>query len=479
MAEDGISRADIAHKRGITPSYVSSLLKDDTETEASADALPATVERGIRPYSPRVVLARALMVAYEHRPARAMPESARMLWFEAVQSIAKTTAGFRLWYGPSSGYLDRKDFCELHEATEAELDILVQRGLLTEMDEGEGGLALPRGLGLTPRENSLRSSQQSANSPRRQFEMMQVLPGGRQDGHQTDAAGAETPPETTPKTPNISEFLCTNLSTTIPAESDEKLTTIPDGGLTHATTTTTKESDSNGLGSGGGTSTPRASAQDAAGTITEIPKKLTEIKLQRTPADDQQAVTELGEELARLAKLPTPLNPEHLAAVRTWRDAGLTREAMITVVNKVLTRPKKAVGKLAFGYLTGPMTDEIERLRLAAATPPLAAVEPTAPISDEDRALRERLQRPLKAWEQDKGCPFPPVLPSFKAALARGDGPLANRWLEVNEAWDRAGRRSGKPPDFTGLASNRAEFEQHLADAEDALTAPNLRHAAD
>jgi hypothetical protein len=501
MADNGMRAEEIARRRDKSVSYIRSLLKPEPSDQFGASQAETTAApaKAPKPYSARTLLWRAWLVAHMHPPASMLPAEPKLFWLRAVQAVATTEDGVCLRYG-ESGYFDRADFCAMHGVTEAELDLLVKRRLLAELDDGEGGIALPKGLGLVPRERSFRPPlpfgfeaspkgvQPRAAGPGRpvagQSEMLHAFPGGRANGAEAGAGEGKSGPDLYSQddceTPLKSDFYSQNYDCETPTEGGENACDIPPGDVARTAAAAAKSQESNGLSSSSSTLFPRAREKADCENDCESPEKRTEINLKRI-ADVDLAVKALGEDLARLAKLPTPLNSEELAAVAGWQQAGLTREAMISVVTKVVQRPKRPAKLNTLVYFTGAMADEIARLRKIGASPPQQpAAEPAAPVSAEDRAILDVIRVPAAAWNADHTCPFPPTLPSFKAAVARGAGPLAHQWLNVFGLWDEAGRPEiGKPPDFTKLASERAMFERDLSSAEDELTDPGAQQAAD
>ena len=102
---------------------------------------------------------------------------------------------------------------------------------------------------------------------------------------------------------------------------------------------------------------------------------------------------------------------------------------------------------------------------------PEATVSPAPALSEEDRAVHERVKAPSDAWLADRSCPYPPSIESFKAACDGGKEPIARRWLDLWNAWDEAGRPGAwKPPDFTILRLSSATFEERMEACEEGAT---------
>jgi hypothetical protein len=202
---------------------------------------------------------------------------------------------------------------------------------------------------------------------------------------------------------------------------------------------------------------------------SENPSGADEIKPKRPDDDLVNLVAELVE-LARLGRHP---NPKDLRAVQGWLEKGEPAATMRAVIETVVSRPN-GTRPTSLAYFDRAMGEAMRAaVRPSGAAPP--AGSPARPtMSDADQAIQAMLKPSCERWRKDMHkYPFPGNLAAFKAAISSGVQPLADRWIEYDDAWNKAGCPAPlKPPDFTLLASNPSAFEARLFECEEGITDP-------
>jgi hypothetical protein len=183
--------------------------------------------------------------------------------------------------------------------------------------------------------------------------------------------------------------------------------------------------------------------------------------------------------LANFGRAP---NADDLGTVEAWLNKGETADTLRTGFEiKMEQRNGKPPSVLR--YFDSFLTERRDaRHRPASPVIALPQIAPAPPLSDADKATRDRLQPSQDAWMKDHSCPFAPTLDAFKAAcLTEKGATLAYRWLELWAVWNRS-RRPGdlKPPDFTLMVQDPDRFEAVLLEIEEeVMTAPDPPEAAD
>ncbi len=144
---------------------------------------------------------------------RRLTGSAKVLWLECVLAIHQIGDGLALLF-EDWGFDGSADFAADAGGTEAELALLIRRGLLVELD---GGIGMPEGLGLKPRERSRRGPSDPRQVPLPPVGMQREFPETREnlagESHET------TPPESQKTPPESHEILGDSLTSRARADS--------------------------------------------------------------------------------------------------------------------------------------------------------------------------------------------------------------------------------------------------------------------
>ncbi|MGD0109219.1 MAG: hypothetical protein ABSC06_35055 [Rhodopila sp.] len=205
----------------------------------------------------------------------------------------------------------------------------------------------------------------------------------------------------------------------------------------------------------------------------------TQAKIVPTPTPKRSSLAELTAELVALAGITRAANAEELGQVETWLADAFSPETMRGVI-EVKRRRANYRPPTSLVWFDGAMWDT---RKPNGRGPPASQPSPPPPaaISEADQAIKQLVKPFNDAWLQDRSCPFPPGLESFKAACAAEETrALAYQWLETWKAWNGRNRvRDLKPPDFTLLAKNPDCFEADLLAIEETLTGPDPPEAAD
>jgi hypothetical protein len=441
-------------------------------TAVSPDGEVSDVEDSPKPrprMSQRMILHRAWIAMRLINVFRLLGDAIALFWLNTALEIHELGDGDGLSFGePGDAYRSRREFAEAAGRTEAELDDLVHRGLLAEVEGG--GIDLPWRFGLRPREpagGNLVAGPIGA-APRR---------GPRRE---PDARQGNLPPMGMPsaRAPADSTNIQNSDSTNIRSDSTENSrnftailvadsTNIP--GSRASAASAAVAFDSSSISSSNSLLDPRAgdSTKNAGPDSSLIRPDSSEI-----PADTGAEATGVAIRLLTAAKIERAPSPKEIGVVRQWRTRGIPEPLILAVIAGTLGRQTGVVRPTSLLYFTKGIDEAWAEASRGGPAPP-APVTPAAPVSAEDQALRALIKASNDAWASDKACPFPPSLASFKVAIAAGLGALAHRWAEYWAAWDTAGRPGrAKPPDFTVLGTRPVEFEGDLERAEEELTAP-------
>jgi hypothetical protein len=102
-----------------------------------------------------VLLHRAWLASQRLGLSRLIGGAATMFWLEIVVEIHRCGDGISLGFGRrGDAYRSRSEFVKLYGFTDADLALLIERGLLVELEDG--GVALPDRWGLRPKERAIR-----------------------------------------------------------------------------------------------------------------------------------------------------------------------------------------------------------------------------------------------------------------------------------------------------------------------------------
>jgi hypothetical protein len=488
MHRKGVPIPTIAEVEECEERYIRTLLSE-AEAEQGAPKQPNTDGRPApaRKLSRRTAIYRTWEYAETH-PAMTLGVADNDFWIRVVTAIHGDGDGIRLGIGePGCRFQTRADLALLVRAgqfcagdcidVESWLQKLVLRGRLVDLDGVD--IAIPVGLGLTPGENARgqlvarRAPKHPAAAASAQTVMLHMIPGGR-------SGGTEPPPPTEQKSELLFRKSGTETPIVVPKSGTETPivvpNSVPDVAPAHAATAAANAKDSITLAAASATEGRAGDGTTIAAGGTENPPENpsggTEMNLQRSP------LAELTAELVALAGITRAADAEELGQVEAWLDAKFSAETMRGVIQiKRKQAGYKPPTKLT--WFNGAMMDTRKangRHPPVSVSPPapVGAAAVTAPLSEADKALRDR----LAAFKHE----FPPSVADFGSDAKHAA--FAVRWLDVADGWVKFGRhRDLKPPDFSGVRLQRAQFEMDLIAAEEALlevlTDPDPPMAAD
>ena len=442
----------------------------DAPSVAPAPAKPP------RRLTERALLFRAWFVTgMDLRLQRASAET-KLFWLKAVLAIGTIGDGSSLRF-EQCGFDGRAEFCADASADESQLTLLLRRRLL---DEVEGGIALPRNLGLTPKERiggSLIPSFPGMGAPparrgkapdARQAWMPLPLVGGTAQGSAGDSrwngsGGGNGQASFGPEKDSGSMPFSQNRDSGIDPGSAIYPESFSDA---HAAAAAAKNQVYQSLSSSSSSLGTDSALEKDSGSIAGLP----ESDSGSIAANIPDPASVLATELCGLAGIARPPSADDLEHVRRWLAAGRTPGTLRALVRDKAPKAKRPPMQLSYFH---PIVVDLVAPP-APAVPPIAASPPSAKpaLSPEDQALHNRLEPSYRAgWDRPETRPRGASLEAWKEAAAAGVD--VERWLAVWTAWNAAGAaQDRKPPNFGMWRLQRGQFERTLRDVEEVLTAP-------
>lgn len=509
MTRMGLSKDDIADREQITPERVRQLLKLATSDPASVGLVSERPEGGTvsfpatRPSSrltERTLVHRALLAMRTDYRLLSSPAAEQLLWLKSVQAIHALGDGHGLGFGQrGDGFKSRAEFAAALGGSDADLEALMDRGLLVDLEED--GIDLPSNIGLKPRPKTGGSPQRQpepvmptvasrpngkASVPVQRSMLLGIL-GGATDGTKDASNPIFGPNFTVAKGkefgagPNFaSEILVSSqISSQIPTkdlDSDAAIST---------TTTTNQVIDS--IGSSGG----NGSQGHAGGQNLEAPENLVD----RQNLENLDAVAaappitppwvSVAAELARLVGLSRPPTVAEGLLVQRWLN-GFDAETIRGIIRVMMERPKFPL-EPSLSYFDDKITGEIrkseaaarerEKQRLTTANRPGAAgksgmaVVPTRSVADQ--ALDARLLALAHRYTEAPSGRRPPTRAEYDRLCVQWKPADALRWVTAQEAWWAAGAPLDVDlPEFRAFVERPNFHADDMAAAEAACAPP-------
>jgi len=413
LAEQGWSPVAIADHEGITDSYVRMLLAT-ARAEAQAGERAASPEAHVvaaqgKRISEQTLLNRAWITLHLDRRLWAMDNGKRMFWLEAVVTLHRLGAADGLQFGRyGDGFESRAEFAAAHGGTEADLEALFRRGLLTALENG--GIAIPPGVGLRPwgkghavsaapplppRPAAVHRSEKGPVPGQRAFVM--GMPSADPDGSAANfAAAAQGEDANLCASPGgLGANICVGDGgpAANPCEIGEK------DFLARVASASALEKDAL-EGRSRSNSNTGLRATDANLRTDENLRPDTNLRnLRDLPADvfgPEQAWVSLARELADVAGYSRPITPAEAQMVRAWCDAGADPD-LLRGTFRVKLEQKSCPDAPPLSYFEGAVADALKAARKTAAimgappsdAGPSPAASPAAVPDDEDLAEPE------------------------------------------------------------------------------------------
>jgi hypothetical protein len=416
------------------------------------------------------LLRRAWIAMHVNGRLRKMDPATRHFWLEVVMAIREEGDGRSLRFA-ECGYDDAADFATAFEGGPEALALLVRRRVLEDLEDG-AGIALPLGLGLTPREKlggtSIPGQRTATSGDQRQPAMIFALRGGLAESEETRIYSDSESEETR-----------------IYSDSDSGKTRIYSDSPAAGTTTTTKARSLESLAFS--SSSPlkpgaRESEQIPHPESEEIRISSDSESEENTPMAPGARARDLARQIGAACGYGEPTAAD-VAKVGEWLAyPGLSDSLVLAAIAEDRQGPNPLpVRSLALFTRTIKAALSVERAKGArtAAAPPAAPAVPRAPPSEAERAAAdawrklERRGHALMNWFVGHRIGATPPLPQTIAAHYKaGARVAADRWLAVMEAARDAGEPCLLLPQFDPYMADPAAFEEQMLKCEEALTVP-------
>jgi len=169
---EGVARSDVYRSMDIARPYADAGPEAPAANPAPQPALVA------KKMGEGALLRRAWIAMHVNGRLRKVGGATRYFWLEVVMAVREEGDGRCLRFA-ECGYDSAADFATAFEGNEEGLALLIRRRVLEELEDG-AGIALPRGLGLTPGETARGKPMtvRAAKTPTRRFKPV-VVQGGR------------------------------------------------------------------------------------------------------------------------------------------------------------------------------------------------------------------------------------------------------------------------------------------------------------
>lgn len=481
----------IAERTGFSPSWIWHLISvargtpTEVEPDGSGSGTASNLEkpaaRSLR-MTERMIAYRAVFALNNVPVFRALGGATAMFWLRAVVEIHQTGDADGLTFGGRGDrYRSSGEFLSLLGGTESDLQDLLHRGLLLDLEGG--GLDLPYDLGLRPRERAGGKSRAAAATggagpggapapPR--------VPRNAPDPRQLHFGPTGLPrPQTRGDSPENTGDSSENRPGGVPENASNFAGVGGESGLAggESNNNNTEESESNlgvvvetagvsGPMAGGADSTEIRSGDSTNNDSTNNPGN-DSTNNPGTPTADTPWVP-LAADLLVLAGRSGHPSAAELNAVRGWLVAGVAPAVIRDAVRDIMGRKRHPIAPVLTYFDVRVRELAASPASWPAAAPPSA---PATPPSPEDLALQERDRRLMTFWNDDRSCPLPRA---FQAACSAGLEEAAHRWLAAWTAYQDASKpRDGRPPEWAEYVAAPAAHEAAMLEAEAFLTAPD------
>jgi hypothetical protein len=455
MTRMGLSKDDIAEREQITPERVRQLLKLATSEPPSSEpgesrpadtTIPSPATRPKPKMTERTLTHRAVLAMRTDYRLLSCPPAEQLLWLKSVQVIHTLGDGHGLGFGQrGDGFKSRTAFAAALGGTDADLNALLDRGLLVDLDED--GIDLPSNIGLKP---SPKAGRQPQRLPDPALPSVHARPHAPVPGQRSMLLGIAGGTKDVAD-PNFGPNFAASRSKgfgagpNFPAEilvsGQIFAKDLEPGAVTGTTTTTTQIIDS--IGSSGREAP--ASPQNL-----EPPKDLANTQNLENPTaaaapPSTPVWVSVAAELAGIAGLPRAPTSAEALAVRAWLDAGASPETLRGVVRSVTLR-ENCPSQPALSYFDGPIRDALKGADRQRTTPaPLRPESAAPPVSPETQSALDRLNALWRQYANNRSGPMPPANPRFATAMS---DPAAMTWLLVMEGYYKRNRLGDHPPEF-------------------------------